>query len=52
VRLPVVYAVALELDAAGVDRAVIAQRLEVPVESVGHLLAVGRTKLEALEADR
>jgi hypothetical protein len=47
-RLPVVYAVATALQRAGVSTAVIAEQLELPVESMPALLEVAAAKLAAL----
>jgi DNA-directed RNA polymerase specialized sigma24 family protein len=47
-QLPMAYAVALRLHAAGATAAVIAEALGTPVDTVPALLDVGRRKLEEL----
>jgi hypothetical protein len=47
-RLPVVYAVAIALQRAGVPMAVTAEQLELPAESMPALLEVAAAKLAAL----
>ena len=47
--LPETYALALRLEAEGLDDAAIARVLEIEAESVGPLLALGRAKLAKLE---
>lgn len=46
--LPVAYATALRLRAAGIEPAGIAERLDVPTEAVGPLLAIAEAKLARL----
>jgi len=43
------YELALDLEAAGLDHAAIAERLGLPVQSVPTLLAIARTKAAAPE---
>jgi hypothetical protein len=47
-RLPVAYALALQLREAGVDDATLAERLAIEPEAVGPLLAVADAKLATL----
>jgi hypothetical protein len=47
-RLPVTYADALALSAAGFDSTTIATRLDVPVESIATLLHIATAKLRSL----
>jgi hypothetical protein len=46
-RLPVVYAVAIALQRAGVPMTVMAEQLELPAESIPALLEVAAAKLAA-----
>jgi hypothetical protein len=46
-RLPRAYAIALRIAELGGDHTTIARALEVPVESVPGLLAIGESKLAA-----
>lgn len=47
-RLPVVYAVAIALQRAGVPTSVMAEQLELPAEAMPALLEVAAAKLAAL----
>jgi hypothetical protein len=47
-RLPVVYAVAIALQRAGVPMAAMAEQLEIPAESMPALLEVAAAKLAVL----
>lgn len=47
-QLPVAYATALRLRAAGIEPSGIAARLDVPAEAVGPLLAIADAKLARL----
>ena len=47
-ELPVAYATALRLEAAGAERALIAQALGIDVEGVRPLLALAEAKLDRL----